>query len=144
MGKNKFNTRSKGSFQRQLKELPIQEPQPGKILFSLRDFDRNQGQPFTEWENDKLLALAMDKLSQLSQLTMAQAQQQRLLKIYSKVDFPPKSNFTYPKHVKDGVIWASFHIQGKECMIGHIEEDVFHIVFLDREHEFWITEKKNT
>ena len=52
----------------------------------------------------------MDKISQLSQLTMPQAQQKQLLKIYSKVDFPPKSNFTYPKHVKDGAKWASFHI----------------------------------
>ena len=144
MSKNKFNTRSKSSFQRQLQELPIQGPRLRKILFSLRDFDRNQGQPFTEWEDDKLLALAMDKLSQLSQLTMPQAQQKQLLKIYSKVDFPPKSNFTYPKHVKDGAKWASFHIQGKECIIGHIEDNVFHIVFLDRNHEFWITEKKHT
>ena len=115
-----------------------------KIVFSFRDFDRNQGQSFSEWQDEKLLALAIDKISQLSQLTIAQAQQQKILKIYTKIDFPPKSKFTYPKIIKEGVLWASFHIQGKECIIGHIEGDVFHIVFLDKEHEFWISEKKHT
>lgn len=145
MSKNKFKTRSKGSFQRQLKDLPAQDDfSVQKIVFSLRDYDRNQGQSFTNWEDDKLLALALDKLSQLSQLTIAQAQQQQILKIYTKVDFPPRTKFKYPRHIKDGVTWASFHIQGKECIIGHIEDDVFYIVFLDKEHDFWISEKKNT
>tara|TARA_R110001592_G_scaffold40582_8_gene133152 strand:+ start:9688 stop:10125 length:438 start_codon:yes stop_codon:yes gene_type:complete len=145
MSKNKFNRRGKSSLQRQLKDLPAQNDQEQrKIVFSFRDFDRNQGQPFTDWEEDKLLALSLDKLSQLSQLTMAQAQQQQLLKIYTKVDFPPKSEFKYPQHIKDGVTWASFHVKGKECIIGHVEDEIFHIVFLDKNHEFWISEKKNT
>lgn len=145
MNKSKFKPRSNESFQRKLKDLSNKEPeQKRKIVFSLRDFDRNQGQSFSEWEDDKLLALALDKLSQLSQLTIAQAQQQQILKIYTKVDFPPKSKFKYPKIIKEGVLWASFHVQGKECIIGHIEEDIFHIVFLDKEHEFWISDKRNT
>jgi hypothetical protein len=145
MGKSKFNSRSAESYQRQLKGLSYKESdQKRKIVFSLRDFDRKQGQSFSEWEDDKLLALALDKLSQLSQLTVAQAQQQQILKIYTKIEFPPKSKFKYPKIIKENVLWASFHIQGKECIIGHIEDDIFHIVFLDKEHEFWISEKKNT
>ncbi len=36
------------------------------------------------------------------------------------------------------------HGQGKECIIGHFEDNIFHIVFLDKNHEFWISKKKNT
>ena len=75
---------------------------------------------------------------------MSQAQNQKLIKIYSKVDFPPNSEFKHPKHVKDGVKWASFHIQGKPCVIGYVEDNIFSIVFLDKEHKFWKTKKKNT
>jgi len=114
------------------------------IVFSFRDFDRNQGQSFKEWETDELLAKACEKLAGISNKTLAQAQQEKIVTIYSKVDFPPNTEFTYPRHVPDGVKWASMHIQGKECIIGYFEDNVFQIVFLDKEHEFWKTEKKNT
>lgn len=114
------------------------------IVFSFKDFDRNQGQSFKEWEEEELLAKACEKLSGLNQLTLSQALQEQIIKIYTKVDFPPNSEFTHPAHVPNGVKWASMHVQGKECIIGYFEENIFQIVFLDKNHEFWKTEKKNT
>lgn len=145
MSKKRFNPREKKSFKRELKDLKDHPKKRGRnIVFSFRDFDRSQGQDFYQWQDEKLLALALDKLSQLSQFTIQEAQQRQLLKIYTKTEFPPKSGFKYPKYLNEGVLWASFHVQGKECIIGHIEEEVFFIVFLDKDHEFWITEKKHT
>lgn len=141
--RDKFKARKSNSLTRRSKNLPdFKKDREKYIVFSFSDFDRNQGQSFAEWEEEKLLSLAIDKLSQISNLTMSQAQSQQIIKIYTKVDFPPKSDFEYPKHVKEGATWASFHVQGKECIIGHVTENIFNVVFLDKDHNFWKTKKK--
>lgn len=146
MGKgNKFKSRSKASLNRKSKTLETRDNKRETfIVLSFRDFDINQGQGFEEWEEEKLLALMINKLRAICQITMAQATAQQIIKPYTKVDFPPESAFEHPKHVLPDVIWCTMHIQGKECIIGHIEDNVFHIVFLDKDHEFWKTKKKNT
>lgn len=137
MAKNRYDRKSK-----QLEDKsPKREPY---IVFSFRDFDRNQGQGFTEWQEDAILAVLCERLTGISHLTVGEVINQQIIKRYTKVDFPTESVFKHPKHVPDNVIWASMHIQGKECIIGHFEENVFNIVFLDKNHEFWITKKKNT
>jgi hypothetical protein len=141
--RDKFKARKASSLQRKNKNLPdFNRDREKVIVFSFKDFDRNQGQSFPEWEAVNLLSLAMDKLSQISGLTMGQAQSQQIIKIYTKVPFPPNSDFKHPRHVKQGVTWASFHVQGKECIIGHVEDNIFNVVFLDKDHKFWITRKK--
>lgn len=54
------------------------------------------------------------------------------------MDFPPNSAFTPPKHIT-GVTWAVIHItpKSKEVVVGFIEDDVFYVIFLDKEHKFW-------
>lgn len=146
MGKgNKFKSRSKASLNRKSKKIDTRDSRKEPfIVFSFKDFDINQGQDFEEWEEEKLLALMVNKLKAVSHITMAQATAQQIIKPYTKVSFPPDSAFVHPKHVLPDVTWCTMHIQGKECIIGHIEDNVFHIVFLDKEHEFWKTKKKNT
>lgn len=146
MGKNnKFNERKASSYKREFKGV---ETRQGKrevlIVLSFRDFDRNQGQSFEEWQQENLLALAVSKLREVCQLTVGQATSQQIIKPYTKVGFPPESGFIHPKHVLPDVIWCSMHIQGKECVIGHFEDNIFHVVFLDKDHEFWKTKKRNT
>jgi hypothetical protein len=141
----KFKGRKSSSYNRQSRNLPDKS---GKreplIVFSYKDFDRSQGQSFKEWETDELLATLTEKLLAISGLTVAQVIHQKIIKVYSKVDFPPNSDFTHPKHVPEDIKWCSMHIQGKECVIGYFEDNIFQIVFLDKEHQFWKTKKKNT
>ncbi len=146
MGKaGKFNARGPAAYQRELKDLPLKEvPYRRLIVFSLRDFDGSQGQNFEEWEAEGLLAKAICRLQFICALTCEEAKKQSIIKPYNKVAFPPVSTFTHPRHIPPGVVWCSMHVQGKECVIGHFEEEVFYIVFLDKNHEFWQTEKKNT
>ena len=144
MGKqDKFNEKKIAAYKREFKGV---EPKQGKrepfIVLSFKNIDRNQGQSFEEWENGNLLALAANKLSEVCQLSVGQATAQQIIKPYTKVGFPPTSGFTHPKHILPDVIWCSMHIQGKECVIGYFEDNIFHIVFLDKEHEFWITKKR--
>lgn len=90
------------------------------------------------------MALTISKLREVCQLTVGQETAQRVIKAYTKVGFPPESGFVHTKHVLPDVNWCSMHIQGKECVIGYFEDNIFHVVFLDKDHEFWITKKKNT
>lgn len=142
---NKFKERNGASYKREVKSIDIRQGRKEPlIVLSFRDFDRNQGQSFEEWEHEQLLALAISKLREICQLTVGQAIAQKVIKTYTKVDFPPESGFVHPKHVLPDVIWCTMHIQGKECVIGYFEDNIFQIVFLDKDHRFWITEKKNT
>lgn len=113
-----------------------------KVVFSLIDLDVNQGQTIQDWEEIGLAGQLLDKLRAISTMTKQEAQQQQVIKPYPKVSFPPKSDFSHPKHIPENITWCSMHLQGKECIIGYFDENVFRIVFLDKDHRFWITEKK--
>lgn len=149
MGRNKnktFASRDENSFERIRnfrEERSVKEDLP-KILFSFKDFDSSQGQSFSEWEKEELLSALFDKLKHLSELNMLEATQQEIIKRYG--DFPIKSDFTHPKHVADTVTWSVItNIKGQKGRVaGHIIDDVFYIVFLDKEHKFWKTQKKRT
>jgi hypothetical protein len=142
---NKFNAREPSAYKRELKGLEVRETKKDPfIVLGFKDFDRNQGQSFEEWEDEKLLALAMNKLREVCQKTVVQAITEGVIKQYTKVSFPPESSFEHPKHILPDVTWCSMHIQGKECVIGYFEDNIFQVVFLDKNHEFWQTHKKNT
>ncbi len=143
MGKqDKFKERKLASYKRELRGVETKHAKKEPlIVFSFKDFDRNQGQGFEEWEEEKLLALAISKLRDICQLTRVQATSKQIIKQYSNVSFPPNTAFEHPKHVLPDVVWCSMHIQGKECIIGYFEDNIFHIVFFDKNHEFWITNK---
>ena len=82
MGKgNKFKSRSKASLNRKSKTLETRDNKRETfIVLSFRDFDIKQGQDFEEWEEDKLLALMINKLRAICQKTMAQATAQQIIK----------------------------------------------------------------
>ncbi len=140
---NKFKSRSTASYKREVKNIELRQGRKEPlIVLSFKDFDRNQGQSFKEWEIEELLALAVSKLQEVCHLTVGQATAQQIIKPYTKVGFPPNSDFTHPRHISPDVTWCSMHIQGKECVIGYFEDNIFNVVFLDKEHQFWITKKK--
>jgi hypothetical protein len=142
----KFSSQLKGQTDRRNPIEGQAEPIKGKPaleLFSLnfKYFDSTQGQSFSEWERDGLLSKAVDRWCQHSRKKLRQCFDSRF-KPYDY--FPPKSEFKHPKHVPPDAEWASMHIQGEECVVGHVHHNVFYVVFLDRHHKFWPTEKKNT
>ena len=147
MGKpDKFKERKKvAAYKRELKELDTRQGKKDPlIVLSLKNFDINQGQSFEDWQTGELLAVALNKLRVLCEYTIPQATNAGMLKIYTKVPFPPESSFEHPKHVSPDVDWCSMHIGNKPCVIGYFEDNIFHVVFFDKDHEFWISKKKNT
>ncbi len=148
MGKgkqNKFKERNAASYKREVKSIELRSGQRERfIVISFKDCDSNQGQSFEHWEGENLLALAVRKLQGVCGLTRIEATRQQIIKEYPKGTFPDKSDFYHPKHIPEDIAWCSMHIQGKECVIGYFEDNVFYVVFLDKDHRFWITEKKHT
>jgi len=104
-----------------------------------------EGETFEEWEKLGFLKLLIIRLKYLGQYPALTVRQKKWIKEYHKVDFPPNSKFTEPKHVQN-VTWAVMHITptSKEVVAGYIEDEVFYIIFLDKDHKFWPTKLKNT
>ena len=146
-GSNKFNPNEVAERSRNTREeKKVKEDLP-KMVFSFKDFDVRQippGQSFDEWQEDKLLSYMVQKFGHICNLNIIEAQQQKVLKIYG--EFPEKSDFKRPQHISDDVKWAVImDIKGQKGRVGgHVIDNTFYVVFLDKEHRFYITEKKNT
>ena len=112
------------------------------VVFSLKDFDINQGQKFEKWEEEKILSKLLTRLREISAYSMEEALGKQIIKIYD--NFPDNSDFNHPKHIPEGVKWSAIRIKGKERIVGYLEENIFHVVFLDKDHRFWITKKTHT
>ncbi len=146
---NKFKPTNSDRFDRNAntrEEKKVKDDLP-KIVFSFKDFDIKQippGQNYVHWEDNKLLAYMLKKFESICSLNIVEAQQQKLLKIYGS--FPAKTDFKKPQHIIDGVNWAVImDIKGQKARVaGHIIGNIFYVVFLDEDHKFYITEKKNT
>lgn len=112
-----------------------------KFAVSFEFLDRNQGQTFEDWEKDGLLLNMLNTLRDYCKKTMEENKSDKF-KEYG--NFPKESKFKHPAHVPKDVSWASLHLSGRVCLGGHIYENIFYIVFLDKNHEFWISKKKHT
>ena len=111
------------------------------FIISLRHFDPRQGQTFSEWEEKNILAQTMETLRNYC-CDSIQNQLGEKFTIYG--DFPSDSEFYHPKHVPEDAEWARIHINGTVIVAGHVERNIFHVVFLDKDHRFCISKKKHT
>ncbi|MNC09029.1 hypothetical protein D3C76_644830 [compost metagenome] len=120
------------------------------LSFNLKHLDqtqpKNSPQTIAVWHDNDLLQSLVHRIMQVSQLTRLEAVQQQQLKIYG--DFPPKdkTDFSHPAFVPENVYWGVLkHVGGQTGTVaGYIEDDVFNVVFFDKDHRFWITPKKHT
>lgn len=115
------------------------------LVFSFKDFDSVQcppGQTFAEWEKDELLSALMSKLVNLSQKNRITASQEGQITVYGK--FPEKSDFKIPKHIQGEVQWATIKDIGgqRHRVAGYIQDNVFYIVFLDKNHKYYKMSRK--
>lgn len=148
MGKKNKNRRLK-RIDLQRKEGTLAErkeglQKPKKIVFSLALLDNSQGQKYEDWEEYQLLSKALSRIQSLCSMTADEAKQQQIIKEYDN-EIPKGSKFERPKHISDDIRWTSLRIQAKVRIIGFLEDNyIFQIVFLDKDHEFYPSNKKNT
>ncbi len=135
----KANYRETSRLQNNKEERPVKGDLP-LMCFSFKDFDQNQcppGQTYEQWQKDKLLAYMLTKFGYVCQCTVPEALQKGFLKIYDA--FPPRSDFRIPQFIEGDVKWAVImDIKGqKHRVAGHIIDNVFYVVFLDKDHVFY-------
>jgi len=134
-----------------------------KCKFNFGYFDVQDGisQDFKEWSQDELSKL-MDKLKNYSKSSLEYWKNQKVgnypvFVIYEQ--FPTNTDFTKPKHIPHQALWARFHLENKVRLIGFVIPDeyadmahpktaqrfdtnTFYVVYLDKEHRFYKTEKQ--
>ncbi|MBP9599228.1 MAG: hypothetical protein KBE30_08855 [Desulfobacter sp.] len=126
----------------------ISPDDPHKIVFSFKYYLptklKQNDQSFVSWQKDKILAKFLETLKSISELTMTEAKQANLITEYG--DFPVHSKFSCPPILKGHKRWAVVKkISGQEARVaGIISDNIFYVVYLDKNHDFWPTEKKNT
>ena len=140
-GSNKFNAKNgideRAQNTREEKKVKGERP---KLLFSFKDFDKNQcppGQSFTDWQKNGLLDDLMEKMVDLSQKDRIEACQQKCLKIYG--EFPDNTDFKIPRYIEGDVEWGVIEDVGGQLhrVAGYMIDNVFYIVFLDKGHKFY-------
>ena len=114
--------------------------QDAHIVFTFRHLCKNQGSSFEDWKNDDKLVTALERLEQYSKKYINQ--EDSIYCIYK--NFPPKSKFKHPSYITEDAVWARIHVDGGHIIGGHIVENVFYVVFLDSNHDFWVTNLKHT
>lgn len=112
-----------------------------RLEFSFLHLDESQGQTGRGWEENGILSQALLRFKSISSLDYWPPFNEKF-KTYDC--WPAKTKYRWPGSVPEDATWASMHIQGKECVIGHIVDNVFYVVFFDADHQFWPTEKRNT
>ena len=115
----------------------------GLVSFSFKYFQYNdgEGQSFEEWEKDRILSDLNNKLKFFSGKTKKSLLVDQTLVIYGV--FPTNTKFKEPKYlVEYPILWARLRLTGRRRLIGFfvnngVLEDIFYIVFLDKNHEFY-------
>lgn len=164
MSSNKFGNNKKKVFLVKIPDTGLGNGEISKkCKFNFSYFDNSQaaGQDFSDWDHDGLVKL-LQKIKHYSDSPLEYWRHERcgggglkILEIYGK--FPDKSDFTHPKHVPHDVSWARFRMENLVRLVGFVvprgfksNEDVkltepfdsntFYVVFLDKEHKFYLTE----
>ena len=107
------------------------------FTISFRHLDKSQADNFYNWEQQGILAHAMDVLSDYCQAPLV-SQYSEKFTCYGA--FPPKSIYKCPTYIPEDANWGRIHIKGKQILAGHIVKNVFYVVFLDSQHGFWKTD----
>ncbi|MDY4889815.1 MAG: hypothetical protein SO135_08780 [Sphaerochaetaceae bacterium] len=124
---------------------------PEYISFNFKFVSRENGngQDFSEWNEEGIKELC-SKLRDFSGKTVLELKQDKSLVVYG--DFPRNSALHLPISLpENGLNWGRLRLDGKKRVAGfflveppEMAKNVFYLVFLDAEHEFYPVEKKHT
>ncbi|PVZ68164.1 hypothetical protein [Pelagibaculum spongiae] len=169
MGKNdnKFGNKRKTNFIGSRPSDDIESSDLSKrCKFNFSYFDDSQpcGQSFSDWESSTgmtSLASLLTKVKEYTRQPLIYWQNQRVggggLKVFEIYKgFPKKSAFSAPPSIPHDVHWARFRLGNKIRLAGFVmpgtmdgqeingfrlDKNTFYVVFLDKDHMFYQTEK---
>jgi hypothetical protein len=125
-----------------------------KVLLSFEYLDITQGQTLKQWSDNGDLLLKLTEMSAiLNKLTYSQAIIQKHIIEYniddntkfSASNMPLVSAWKYPKGLLNKKVkWCKIRLGSTRRVIGYMDNNIFYVVFLDKDHEFYPTEPNNT
>jgi len=149
-----------------LKKIPRTEVESCGILkfmkFNFNFFDKEQkhGSSFEDLTEDETKNL-LNKIVNFSGKSLNEWAQENAggngLTVYARYnDFPKNSDFEHPVHVPHDALWGRFRLGNKYRLAGFVipdalsgtckdgfcyERNTFYVVFIDKNHRFYKTEK---
>lgn len=117
------------------------------ISFSFKYLDETQPkikpETIESWDSDGFSLKFIQGLKNLCKLTFREAEEQKQITIYKDNTIPDGSYFEFPKNIPNDIQWVAIKkIFGQQPrIIGFIEDDIFQIVLLDKNHKFWPTDR---
>ena len=124
-----------------------------KFNFSYLDINQDGAVGFDYFTEPQLKEL-VDKIKSFTIKSLRQWENDGTLIIYG--EFPIKTNFKHPSFVPQAVQWGRFRLQGALRLCGFVvpaliarehedlDTNTFYVVFLDPEHNFFISKKRHT
>lgn len=127
------------------KQSSVNDPERlGNFQISLQYY--NDDQPSTGtlriWQAEGILADAIEVLSGYCKRPLREQIDGEKFSLYQGFPTPDKTDFTFPQNVPEDAHWARIHVKGKPVIIGHVVDNTFFIVFLDKDHRFWLTKRE--
>ena len=112
-----------------------------KVSFQYLDKTQKFGSGFLDWQRAGLLSKMLDVFQGMCCRSLPEQVDGSKFTIYG--DFPPpdKTLFEKPAAVPEDAKWARIHITGPVVVVGHVVQDTFYVVFLDKTHKFWLTKR---
>ena len=141
MGKDKIKPHQRRSDIQQTIESRPPQHENGLFVVSFKNLDESQANSLVDWDSEGILAQAIQTIAGYCQRPLEQQFSDKFT-IYG--EYPTKSKYTRPRHVPKDANWARIHVNGKQILAGHVFQNTFYVVFLDPDHSFYPTEKKNT
>lgn len=151
MSRTKENKRKNQYLQSIVLSADQQSKDNGLIRFNFKYYRFGDGgESFEQWQKDEILGDLNEKLKVFSHKSKVELMQDKTLELYS--GYPKGSKFKHPDDIPDEFVeWSRLRIAGKRRLIGFFwknhnkqNDDVFYVVFLDKNHGFAPSEKKYT
>ncbi|TDQ11291.1 hypothetical protein [Pedobacter metabolipauper] len=115
-----------------------------KVSFQYLDKTQQYGSDFKDWQKEGLLSKAMEVLQGYCCSPLVDQIDGHKFAIYGRFPKITHTRFELPKNISEDAVWGRIHVTGIAILAGHIIEDTFYIVFLDKTHKFYITQRNRT
>jgi hypothetical protein len=110
-----------------------------------KDTDVDPAQSINTWKNESRILDMLLALKDISSNNATIVQTTRLT-LYGEYPSKDKNEFSLPDDLPSDIKWGTIqNIGGQKARIaGFLKDNIFYLVYLDKNHRFWITKPKNS
>ena len=110
-----------------------------------KDTDIDPAQSINTWKAEDRILVMLLALKDISYNNTTIVQTTRLT-LYGEYPSKDKNEFPMPADLPSDIKWGTIqNIGGQKARIaGFLKDSIFYLVYLDKNHRFWITKPKNS